>query len=183
MSEKTRDTNILHWLVAAASVVIIIAGLKSAQSLVVPFLVAAFIAVICTPALDWLQKKGVPSALALVLVIAGVTLILVSIIAIAGSSINDFSENSQDYQQKLLARAGLLQEWLIDRGLIEEEDVKNFFENHLNLGAAFSWFRGFLASLTGLFSNALLVLLLLIFMLAEASGLPRKLLAITDGRK
>ncbi len=58
-----------------ASFVIVVAGMKAASSILVPFFLAVFIAVICTPPLFWLQRKGVPKALALVLILVAILLV------------------------------------------------------------------------------------------------------------
>lgn len=186
MDSKATNANVLNWLVAAAAVVVIIAGVKAAQSLVIPFLVAAFLAVICTPALYWLKQKGVPNALALLLVIVGVSLVLLMVVGIASASITDFVSKSPTYQAKLEAQFDRVQPLLVKLHIVEEGKENEAFEKireMFNLGTAFKWFTGLLASMGGLFNNALFVLLTLIFMLAEASGLPRKLVAITDGRQ
>ena len=47
-------------LVGAASFVIIVAGLRAAQQLAVPFLLAVFLAVVSVPFMRWLQSKHVP---------------------------------------------------------------------------------------------------------------------------
>ena len=62
-----------------AGFIIVVAGMKAASSILVPFFMAVFIAVICTPPLFWLQRKGVPKILALIVilvVILGVGLLL-----------------------------------------------------------------------------------------------------------
>jgi AI-2 transport protein TqsA len=47
-------------LVILACFIIVVAGMKAASSVMVPFFLAVFIAVICTPPLFWLLRKGVP---------------------------------------------------------------------------------------------------------------------------
>ena len=247
MREEVRKANVLNWLLAAASVVVILAGIKAAKTLVVPFLIAAFLAVICTPAIDWLQKKGVPSVLAIVLVIVGVTSVLVLVIGIASTSIADFTTQVPTYQKKLTDRFDKLYDWvdekiqlvggtdpnaaeegldgpnslpeaqlepvLEDRAEEDlddpntntgdpkseaEKDAKDSeqtkepaakpeetdpFKNLFNTPRLLGWFTDFLSGLSSLFSNTLLVLLTLIFILAEASGMPKKLVAITGGRQ
>ena len=54
-----------------ASFIIVVAGMKAASSILVPFFLAVFIAVICAPPLFWLQRKGVPKVIALVLILTG----------------------------------------------------------------------------------------------------------------
>ena len=47
-----------RYLILSACFVIIVAGIRSAESIVVPFLLSVFIAVICTSPLFWLKRKG-----------------------------------------------------------------------------------------------------------------------------
>ena len=49
-------------LLIVAALVVIAAGLRASQDLMVPFLLAAFIATIAATPMFWLQRKGVPSA-------------------------------------------------------------------------------------------------------------------------
>ena len=58
-----------------ASFIIVVAGMKAASSLLVPFFLAVFIAVICAPPLFWLQRKGVPKLIALILILVGILLV------------------------------------------------------------------------------------------------------------
>lgn len=52
------------FLVAFAAHIIIIAGLKAASEIVVPFMLSMFIAIICAPFLSWLTHHKVPIWLA-----------------------------------------------------------------------------------------------------------------------
>src|SRR5512147_685678 len=77
-------------ILVLASFIIVVAGMKAASSILVPFFLAVFIAVICAPPLFWLQRKGVPKILALIVilvVILGAGLFFATLI---GSSLNDF---------------------------------------------------------------------------------------------
>ncbi|HEY3486511.1 MAG TPA: hypothetical protein VGL10_00460 [Gammaproteobacteria bacterium] len=61
MSETTLSTP-LRLLIGLAAFVVIIAGMKAAADILMPFLLAAFIAIIAAPAIFWLEKRKVPSA-------------------------------------------------------------------------------------------------------------------------
>jgi len=50
-----------------ASFVIIVAGMKAAESIIVPFLLALFIAIIALPPFLWLQQKKVSKVIACLL--------------------------------------------------------------------------------------------------------------------
>ena len=130
--------------------------------------------------------------IALILVIFGVTLVLILLIGIAGASITDFIAKSDGYRLKLVSRFEDLREWLpydeieqwlIEKGWITLEQSENFLASFDYFGAVMGWFKGFLTSLYGsVRQRTIWCLLTLIFMLAEASGLPRKLVAVTGGR-
>ena len=60
MDHNGKHTVKVPALLILASFVIVVAGMKAASSILVPFCLAVFIAVICAPLLFWLQRKGVP---------------------------------------------------------------------------------------------------------------------------
>ena len=62
-------------IIDMAAVIIIIAGLMTAKSIVIPVLLAMFISVICAQPILWLRKKKVPHSLAVLIVIVGIMLI------------------------------------------------------------------------------------------------------------
>ena len=59
----------MHWSVVAASLVIVFAGIKAASVIVVPLLLALFIAVIVSPLFLWFHTKGLPKGVALAMVL------------------------------------------------------------------------------------------------------------------
>ena len=63
-------------LMTAASVVIVIAGIKSSASILIPFLLAIFIAILSAPLMHWLTRHRVPEVLALLLILVGFLLCL-----------------------------------------------------------------------------------------------------------
>ncbi len=69
-----------------ASFIIVVAGMKAASSILVPFFLAVFIAVICAPPLFWLQRKGVPKVIALVLILVAILFVGVLFGALIDSS-------------------------------------------------------------------------------------------------
>ncbi len=64
-------------LVSVAAFIIIVAGMKAAASLLVPFLLAVFIAILIASPFSWLQDKGLPAGVALLAVLgcAGVRVV------------------------------------------------------------------------------------------------------------
>jgi predicted PurR-regulated permease PerM len=52
-------------LIVTAALIIIIAGMKQAAVILVPFLLAIFIAVISFPLMSYLQQRGLPKGLSI----------------------------------------------------------------------------------------------------------------------
>jgi len=179
MDNKSRTVEPFYWLLGSAALVIVIAGMRSAQSLVVPLLIAAFIAVICTPALQWLQRsKRVPGWLAILIVFLAVSVVVMVVVAIATSSITRFLSNASEYETGIEEQQGLLLHWLESNLKIT---VDSAITKVLDSGILVRFTTSVLSSLTGAFSNVFLVLLTVLFILVEAAGFPRKLLALSRG--
>ncbi|MEZ6071251.1 MAG: AI-2E family transporter [Pirellulales bacterium] len=168
----------LRFLLGAAALVVIVAGLRAAQSLVVPFLLAAFLAIICGPAVRWLQRKGLPQFFALLVVITAATIAILFVGALVVRSANDFAVRLPALQQTITDKKEHLVAKLVELG-VPINDTLN--KQVLDIGGITRLFTQLLLGLSSAFSNILLVLLLLIFILLQASTYPNKLLAISGG--
>ena len=56
-------------LVNIAAFVVVVAGIMSAKTLILPFLLAAFLAIICGPPLYWLRTRGIPPFFSIVILV------------------------------------------------------------------------------------------------------------------
>lgn len=90
-----------RYLVIAASFVIVIAGLRAASALAVPFLLATFFAIVLSPWMHLLRKKGLPSSLALIVIIGVCIAISGSLSYLIGSSINQFRQGLADLPNRI----------------------------------------------------------------------------------
>ena len=164
-------------LLAAAAFVVVVAGLKAAQALVNPFLLAVFIAVISTPPLFWLEARGLPRGAALLLVVAAVVGALLGLSIAVGASVNDFTNDLPRYTEQLKGQLGSLAEPLRALGIELPQD-RRWVVDRVNpawvLQLAGQLFNGFGAVL----ANAFLILLAVVFILLEASSFPGKLRAV-----
>lgn len=106
------ENSLLRYLMTLAACFIIIAGLRVAQGLVVPFLLAAFIAVILAPLLHWLEAKGIGTPVALLLIVSGCILISVWFSIAVGNSINEFSGRFVELPALIDEKVGELEKWL-----------------------------------------------------------------------
>ena len=159
-------------LLILASFIIVVAGMKAASSILVPFFLAVFIAVICTPPLFWLQRKGVPKVLALTFILVAILAVGLLFGALIGPSLNHFLSSLPDYQERLSAHIAALISWLRDNGVnIPQEEVAGTF----NPGWVMSLAGGIFSALSSVFTNAFLILLTVVFILLEVADFPKKL--------
>lgn len=163
-------------LIVAAAVIVIIAGMKQSAPLIVPFLLAAFIAVISFPLMCKLQLVGLPKGLSLTLVVSLVLLIGVGLTLLIGSSLTDFSRMLPVYQQKITAEWAHVLLWLDSRGISVTDTLKDVINPAAAVGLVSSILKGFGSVMT----NSFLILLTVIFILVEAAGLTQKFLPSGD---
>jgi len=159
-------------LLAMASVVVIVAGLKAASSLFVPFLLAGFIGLLCAPFLFWLRDRGVPNPIALIIVLLGLFGIGAVFGGLMSSSINEFTALLPSYQERfgslVVSLTETLKEYGIDFG--SNPDEANPFDPQAALGMV----GGLAGNLGSLLNNAFLLFLIVCFILLEAASIPRK---------
>jgi len=178
MSTTTQRSSGAQSLLNLAAFVVVVAGLRAAQSIVVPFLLAVFFAIVCGPLLYWLQARRVPMAAALFLVILLLVVGVMAVVALVGASVNDFTRNLDVYQHRLEVLIGGLLDKLESWGL---ERPNRAILDSLDPKIAMGFAATMLSNLSGLFGNVFLILLTAIFILLEASGFPAKLRAMSGG--
>ncbi len=166
-------------LVRFAAFVVVVAGIKASTVLVVPFLLAAFLAIICVPPLFWMQRKGIPSIISIVLLLFGVVAIQMLLVSLVSSSIADFSKNLPFYQERLKTLTIETLALSSQYGLELETDK---IAEMINPSKILSLVANTLNGLGGVLTNTFFVFLTFIFILSEAAGFPNKLRAILNDK-
>jgi len=174
MTERRELPRGTHFLIVAATLVIIIEGVNRAQSVLVSLLVAGFLAMLGTPPVLWLERKRFPTFVAVLLVLAGMIAILLIAGGIVGASISSFYTEAPVYQARLEEQVSAFQSFLATKGIRGMDKVLLEF---VNPGAVMSLTAGLLKGLGSALSNVVLILLTTAFILFEASSFPVKLRA------
>ena len=159
-------------ILTLAALIIIIAGLKAAQALLVPFLLAFFISIICVGPFFWLQKYKIPAPLAMLMVIAVILLGGVAVVTLIGTSVNDFTNALPAYQEKLRTQMLFLFDWLDNFGI---KVSKSILLEHFNPGSIMQSAASMLSTAGGVLTNSFMIMLTVVFILFEAAGMPDKL--------
>lgn len=175
MTVKSDPDRGIRFLVVAAALVIIIGGINQAQSVMVSFLVAVFFAIIGTPPVLWLERKRIPSVVAVLLVVAGMITILLIVGAIVGASINSFYTELPVYQTRLQEQVSAFNAFLATKGIRGMDKV---LLGYINPVAVMNLTARLLAGLGSALSDIVLILLTVTFILLEASSFPVKLRAV-----
>jgi predicted PurR-regulated permease PerM len=177
-SERTRIGS--RTLFVGAALIIVLAGLKAAQTLVIPFLLALFLAIICAPAVTWLTRRRVPAGIAVLAVVIVLLGVIFGFGAILGGSVNEFTAFAVQYQERFDGLVESSSSWFEARNIDPETlDVLNMLQPSrlINLLSAV------LRNLAAVLSNLFLIILTMIFMLLEAASVPVKLkAAVGSGR-
>lgn len=172
MKSPPKTSVALKSLIGLASFVIIVAGMRAAAPLIVPFLLAAFIAIICIPPLLWLQGKKVPQFLSVIIVILVMIVLGWILVAMLTGALSDFSNKLPYYQERLTVLSQEAEGWIKTLPIETPDEI---IEQYLDPALAMKVVTNMIASLGSILTNSFLIVLMVIFMLLEAASLPGKI--------
>ena len=165
MSERVAPSSPL---LALAALVVVAAGIKAAEQVMVPFLLAAFIATIAATPVFWLQRHRLPVGLAITVVVLALIAVLVGFGAIVAESADAFRERLPFYQERAVALLEPVLAFLGGLGIELSPEL-------LDPGRALGFAGDALGSLGSVLTNSFFILLAVVFILTEAWSFPRKL--------
>ncbi len=151
-------------MITLAAIVIVLAGIKYAESIISPLLIALFISALSGPVLFWLTEKKVPVGIAVTLIIFTLVILGLFISSILGTSLHGFSDNLPDYQQRLQEVNQSIALSLNKLGIhLQIEEFKKIF----NLGKTMGFIGSTLNQVLGTLTNVFFILMTVIFLLLE----------------
>lgn len=180
LEEPNNSFRVVRVLLGVAAVVIIIAGINLAQSIVVLFLVSVFLASLGIPPLLWLKGKHVPSILAVFIVMASMIFVLLLIGAQIGSSFSNFLAELPSLQSRIREQVSELSALISSKDFVVNE--KSFME-YINPASIMKLTASLLSGLSSVLSDLVLILLTVTFILLEVSSFPVKLRKILGDPK
>lgn len=157
-------------LVSLAALAIVLYGMKHAQSILGPILLAMFIVMGLSPVLGWLKRRRVPPWAAIALVMLLFVVIGLLIGGILASSLSQVNTKLPVYQQNLGEMYSDLESWFGSHGM----DISGLTESVFSPAKIFSWATTSASYLISQLTSVFLILLIVIFMVAEAYSFPRK---------
>jgi len=173
--ERLEDRSGTQVLFVLAMMVVVVFGLRLAAPILIPFSLAVFVAILSLPIMMWLKGRGVPPFLAIGITVLVDVSVFGLIVLLASQSATEFQAQLPRYMTRLdsLASEGL--NWLQARGVPAGDFVSTDF---LDQDRVIGLVSGTLGRALVFVSNTVIVLLILIFTLGEATIFPAKFQAI-----
>lgn len=174
MNDNSGLSSISGALIITAAIAIILVFLQAAADITAPVFLAAFIAIVATPPLRWLQRKRVPKWLALAIIVIALLEAGGILALVFTGELEGFRDGLPSYQERLGLLSNRFGDWLEGVGVASaREAVNDIFDPAI----AVRLVRVALQNVSGIFGTGLVVLLAVVFMLSEASSLPDKVKA------
>lgn len=171
-----QENSIGHLFIILAAVVIVLAGIKSAAVIVVPFLLSIFLAIIFAPMFQWLNRKGVPEGISLFAVIVLFVVLMGLVGMLVGSSVQDFTGKLGFYEAQSHQQLESVITMLSGLGLeLSGQQVKEMFDP----AVVMKYVAGTLKSLGSVLTNSLVILLTVVFILLESAQFKRKIASLS----
>ncbi|MFT6201302.1 MAG: putative PurR-regulated permease PerM, partial [Candidatus Endobugula sp.] len=161
---ESTSSPISRFLLVTAAFIIVVAGMRAAESLLIPFFLSLFIAIICSPLLVFLKRFRIPTGIAILLIVIMMVVVGFFIGAIVGSSVNSFTANIPEYQERLALLSSGLQAWLSGWGITIDPQL---WREMVNPSAALTMAGNTLTSFGNIMTDGFLILLTVIFILTE----------------
>jgi AI-2 transport protein TqsA len=160
-------------IITLAAIVVIVAGMKAASALIVPFLIATFLALITVRPMLWLQDNQVPTVLAALLIVLTIMAALTVVGVVVGRSLAAFTAALPGYQAQLQGLIdGLVR--IVAQYTDSEQSVERIGDL-INPGWAMGLAATLLNAVRDIMTNTLLIVFTMIFILLEASSFPTKI--------
>jgi AI-2 transport protein TqsA len=179
MSQRSNG-GFLKFMVGTACFVIIVAGMKLAAPLLIPFLLAIFLAIILTPLYFSMMKHGLPSWLAMLILILSFGLLMSTAVTVGVRSLISFGGDLQGYQDAIQKQLSTFEVWLGEHGVEAPEMI---IADTINPSAIFGMLKSTASTFTDMAGNALIIFIIVVFILLEAAMLPDRIRQIPSVRE
>ncbi|MFP2505240.1 MULTISPECIES: AI-2E family transporter [Buttiauxella] len=162
----------LKVVIMLGMLVIILVGIKVAAEIIVPFILALFIAIILNPMIRRLERIRVPRVLAITFVISVIIFFMAVLLAYLGTTLNELTRTLPQYRSLLISPLQTLDPWLQRVGISVSVDE---LVKYIDPNAAMTLVTSLITQLSNAMTSIFLLLLTVVFMLIEVPQLPVKL--------
>lgn len=165
-------------LVKIAALIIILAGVVYAKSIITPFLLALFISIVCEQPISWLEKRKMPRWLALIIVLIGLIFVFSGFAFLIGETVSSFSGNVSKYESTLTDISSSFIQFLNEKGMnIHQDQIFSIVQPAKIL----EFTASALNKLISMMGNTFLIFLIVLFTLTEFGSFAIKAKAVLVG--
>src|SRR5215204_1667226 len=166
LTTALRQPSFLRVMLFLATTVVVFAGMRLSAPILNPILFAVILALLFSPIYGWLTRHRIPTPLALIIMLVGMTILFLALFLILGVSIARFSGDIASYTGKLNDQVSNLKGLAKSVGF-SQVDVQNAFKPSTITGAIGT----ILSGIADFLSNLFLILLYVLFFLAEGPAM------------
>src|SRR5476649_225566 len=160
-----------------AMLVIIFAGIKSAADIIVPFILALFLAFVFNPLIVMLERLRIPRALGIFMLAILVVLLMILLSSALVVTLNEFARTLPQYRGMMMEKMSEFQQLTPMRDLpLSFERLTGYFDPAFALNIISSLITQLSNAMAGVF----LLMMTVVFMLLEVPQLPYKLQQLSD---
>ena len=176
-------TKVNRILLNLAAFIVIVAGMRAASTLLVPFLLALFLSVLCSTPLRWLTDRHIPRVIAVTVLVLVILSVGTLIGGLLGTTAFDLGRSAAQYDQVFSRQVAAFEisisGWLQRFGVVGSEQI---LSDYVEPSRLFGFLQEGVANLGQVLANGFLILLTMVFMLFELSSFPTKLRAALGER-
>jgi AI-2 transport protein TqsA len=167
-----RQPSFLRVMLFLAATVVVLVGMRLGAPILNPILFAVVLSLLFSPIYAWLRRHRIPTPLALLIMLVGLTILFGGIFLILGVSISRFSADLASYTGKLNGQVNNIEDLAKSLGL-SNVDIRDAVKPSALAGAIGSVLGG----IADFLSNLFLILIIVLFLLAEGPAMMSRLRA------
>ncbi len=157
-------------LLTLACLVIVVLGMRYAASVINIILVGLFVVMGLSPVLEWLRRRGVPAWLTITIVLVAFLAVAAALVAILASYVGQVGSRVTVYQDRLSEMIAGINGWFGGHGV----DTTDFFSKFVDVERIAGSISTLLGSVVDAFTNIFLMVMVVLFMLAQVYSFPRR---------
>jgi predicted PurR-regulated permease PerM len=159
-----QQTSLFRPILILAAAAILLALMHLAASFLVPVLLAGFFAMLLTPVYRWLKRIHIPTGVALLLTMVFLVVIVVFLVLLIGNSMTTMAKDLEQYTDQLSQRQAEIESWL--QSHVQSVDASEV-ASAVNPSSLTSILSGFLGAIGDILKNSVIILIVVVFVLAE----------------
>jgi len=155
----------LRFFLGFAAIAISLLFMRTGRELINATFLAYIVVIVASPLLAWLKSKRAPNWLAFLLTLLTIAIVFIGLSVFLITALSQFVQSLPTYAEELESLKISIQDFFTSLGL--DELTVSAVSEAIDPGNLLNAFADFLGGIIGVFSNVLLIALLVIFLLVQ----------------